>query len=289
MKKILLTIFALLLVINIFSQELADTSKWKFGGMGTFAFSQLSLYQWSAGGEASFSGAAMLNVFANYKDSTTSWVNSLDLGYGLIKQGDLTKKSNDRIEFTSQYGKKASKKWLYSAMLNFKTQFTDGFDYKNDPNIAISTFLSPAYVLGSAGMDYKPNDKFQLFISPITAKLTFVSNEEISLLGNFGLDAGEKFRAEVGGYLKIGYKAALMENVDFSSKIDVFSNYMHNPQNMDFNWEILLGMKVNEYLSATINLLMIYDDDINVPKEDGTIGPGIQIKEVFGLGLSYKF
>ncbi|MCF8379386.1 MAG: DUF3078 domain-containing protein [Bacteroidales bacterium] len=289
MKKMFLAGFALLIAINIYSQEVADTSKWKFGGMGTFAFSQLSLYQWSAGGEASYSGSAMLNLHANYKDENTSWINTLDLGYGLIKQGDLTKKSNDRIEFTSQYGKKASKQWFYSAMLNFKTQFTDGYDYKTDPDKAISTLLSPAYVLGSAGMDYKPNDKFQLFISPATGKLTFIADEEISLLGNYGIEAGEKFRAEVGGYVKIAYATPLMENVDFSTKIDMFSNYMNNPQNMDVNWEVLLAMKINEYLSATVNLLMIYDDDINVPREDGTIGPGIQIKEVFGLGLSYKF
>ena len=141
MKKIFIVSLSLLITISAFSQEKADSSKWKFGGIGTFAFSQLSLYQWSAGGEASFSGAALLNAYANYTNETTSWINSLDLGYGLIKQGDDTKKSNDRIEFTSQYGRKASEKWFYSAMLNFRTQFSEGFDYSTDPANTISTFL----------------------------------------------------------------------------------------------------------------------------------------------------
>lgn len=289
MKKTFLFLAIISLSFNLFSQETADSSKWEFGGIGAFTFSQVSLYQWSAGGEASFSGAGLLSVYGNYKDESTSWINSLDLGYGLIKQGDETKKSNDRIEFTSQYGRKASENWLYSAMLNFKTQFTEGFDYATDPASTISTYLSPAYMLTSAGMDYKPSDKFQLFISPVTGKLTFVMDETISQLGNFGLEAGEKFRAELGGYLKVAYTSSIMENVDFATKIDFFSNYMENPQNIDMNWELLISMKINEFLSATINTLLIYDDDINVPREDATIGPGIQIKEVFGLGLSYKF
>jgi len=289
MKKIFILTVIISMGSNLFSQEKADSSKWEFGGIGTFTFSQVSLYQWSAGGEASLSGAGLLNLYGNYNDESVSWVNSLDLGYGLIKQGDKTKKSNDRIEFTSQYGRKATEKWLYSAMFNFKTQFTEGFDYNTDPSSTISTYLSPAYMLGSAGMDYKPNDKFQLFISPVTGKLTFVLDETISQLGNFGLEAGEKFRAELGGYLKVAYKSSIMENVDFATKLDFFSNYMDDPQNIDINWEILISMKINEYLSATVNALLIYDDDVNVPREGIFSGPGVQVKEVLGLGLSYKF
>lgn len=288
MKKLLFAALLLFTLTNIFAQTEADTSKWKFGGIGSLNFSQLSLYQWSAGGEASFSGAALLSLYANYKTENTSWENLLDLGYGLIKQGDLTKKSNDRIEFTSQYGKKASLNWYYSAMLNFKTQFTEGFNYPND-SVAISTFMSPAYLSGSVGMDFKPNDKFNLFLSPVSSKMTFVSNDSIAADGNFGLKEGEKFRAEIGGFAKMIYKTDLMENVLLTTKMDLFSNYLENPQNIDVNMEILISMKINEYLAATINALLIYDDDVNVPREDKTFGPGLQIKEVFGLGLSYKF
>jgi hypothetical protein len=288
MKKLIFITLFFFITSQIFAQEEADTSKWKFGGVGSLNFSQLSLYQWSAGGEPSFSGAAIVSLYANYKTENTSWDNSLDLGYGLIKQGDLTKKSNDRIEFTSQYGKRASGQWFYSGMLNFKTQFTEGFNYPND-SVAISTFMSPAYLSGSVGMDYKPNDKFNVFLSPVSSKMTFVFNDSIAADGNFGLEKDEKFRAEIGGFAKISYKTDLMENVLFTSKMDLFSNYLKNPQNIDINLEVLLSMKINEYLAATINALFIYDDDVNVPRENKASGPGLQAKEVFGLGLSYKF
>lgn len=288
MKKFLFVIVYLFFASHLIAQEAADSSAWKFGGVGSFNLSQLSLYQWSAGGEPSFSGAALLSLYANYNTKATSWENSLDLGYGLIKQGDLTKKSNDRIEFTSQYGKRASKKWFYSAMLNFKTQFTEGFNYPND-SVAISTFMSPAYLSGSVGMDYKPNDNFSLFLSPVSSKMTFVFNDSIAADGNFGLKKDEKFRAEIGGFAKVKYKTELMDNVLFTTKLDLFSNYLKNPQNVDVNLEVLLSMKINEYLAATVNALIIYDDDVNVPREDKASGPGLQVKEVFGLGLSYKF
>ncbi|MBE0655999.1 MAG: DUF3078 domain-containing protein, partial [Bacteroidales bacterium] len=221
-----------------------------------------------------------------------SWQNTLDLGYGLIRQGkdenQLTKKSNDRIEFTSQYGRKASEKWFYSGMVNFKTQFAKGYNYPNDVDV-ISDFFAPAYLTTSLGMEYKASDNFQVFLSPVTGKFTIVTNDSLSAEGAFGVDPGEKFRAELGGFVKAAYKINIMENVDIGTKIDLFSNYLHNPQNIDVNAEILVAMKINEFMSATLNVLMIYDDDINLLQSDDTIGPGLQVKEVFGVGLSYTF
>ena len=288
--KLKIIIFGMILsvsAISLSAQTPADTSAWTKGGIISLNFTQLSLYQWSAGGDRSVSGAGLLSLFANYKGANSAWENSLDMGYGLIRQGDETRKSNDRLEFNSKYGQKASEKWFYSALLNFRTQFAKGYNYPS-PEV-ISNLFTPAYLTGSLGMDYKPSDKFSLFLSPITGKTTFVLDDSISARGNFGVPAGEKFRAELGGFAKISYKTALMENVDFSTKLDLFSNYIKNPQNIDVNWEILITMKINEYLAATLNTLIIYDDDVNVPREDAAPGPGIQVKEVFGMGFSYKF
>jgi len=289
MRKLFLLLSITMIFFGLKAQD-KDTTYWKTGGVGAFTFQQLSLYQWSAGGENSFSGAALISVFANYNKDNTSWENTLDLGYGIVRQGDLTKKSNDRIELNSKYGRKASDVWYYSAMLNFKTQFTDGFNYPND-SVAISTFMAPAYLTTSVGMDYKPNENFTLFISPLSGKMTFVLNDSIADDGNFGMKAGENFRAEMGGFAKMIYKKEVMENVFLTAKLDLFSNYLKNPQNIDVNSEILVSMKINEYLAATLNMIMIYDDDVNVPyaNDSGKSGPGIQVKEVFGLGLNYKF
>jgi hypothetical protein len=288
MKKTILTLSLILFGIVVFAQAPADTSYWKRGGIGTLTFTQLSFYQWAAGGENSYTETALLNLFANYKKGSTSWDNTLDLGYGIIKQGDLTKKSNDRIDFSSQFGKKASGKWNYSTLLAFKTQFAPGYNYPDDSTI-IANFFSPAYITLSIGMDYKPNEHFSLFLSPVTGKMTLVIDDSLSAKGAYGVDPGKKMRLEFGGFLKASYKLTVMKNVDLATKIDLFSNYLNNPQNIDVNWELMISMKVNEYLSATFNTLVLYDDDIDVPRKDKLPGPGVQVKELFGIGLSYKF
>ncbi len=288
MKKTIISFSLLLLNLAIFAQEPADTSYWKKGGMGTLTFSQVSFYQWASGGENSYSGNAFLNLFANYKKENIVWDNTLGLGYGLMKQGTLTKKSDDRIDLTSQFGMKASEKWNYSAMLGFKTQFDKGYNYP-DVSSKISDLFSPAYLTISAGMDYKPSDRFNVFISPVTGKMTFVVDDTLSMAGAFGVTPGEKFRAEFGGFVKVFYKQPIMKNVDLQAKLDLFSNYLNNPGNIDINAEFLIVMKINEFLAATFNTMLIYDDDVTVLRSDDSSGPGLQVKEVFGVGLSYKF
>ena len=288
MKRLIVLFTLFFPGLMAYSQVNADTSFWKKGGIGTLTFSQVSLYQWSAGGENSFSGNGLLNLFAKYKKDNNSWDNTLDLGYGILRQGSLTKKSDDRIDFTSLYGRKASEKWNYSAMLGFKTQFMPGYNYPDDSTV-ISNAFAPAYVTLSLGMAYKPNDNFSLFLSPATGKMTIVLDDELSALGAFGVDEDKKFRSEFGGFIKAVYNKTVMKNVDFTTKLDLFSNYFHNPGNIDVNWEVLVSMKINKYLAATINTLVLYDDDVDVPREDKLPGPGIQVKEVIGLGFSYKF
>lgn len=288
MRKLIVTISIFLIAMSVSAQEVPDTSYWKKGGMATLTFSQVSFYQWAAGGENSYSGNGFVNLFANYKKENVSWDNTLGMGYGIIKQGSLTKKSDDRFDLASQFGMKASEKWNYSALLGFKTQFAKGYNYP-DVSSKISDFMAPGYLTTSLGMGYKPNDKFSLFLSPLTGKMTFVIDDSLSSAGAFGVDPGKKFRAELGGYAKISYTQEIMKNVNLQAKVDLFSNYLKNPGNIDVNAEFLIVMKINEYLAATFNTLLIYDDDVKLLQSDNTMGPGLQVKEVFGVGLSYKF
>lgn len=278
---------------------------WKTGGTVTVNISQTALKNWSAGGQNSVSLNGLLNLFATFKSQNGIWENYLDLGYGSIKQDGNTSwwKTDDKIDFTSKYGQRAFSDWYYAALLNFKTQFTDGYNYPEDSTV-ISGFMAPGYVLGALGLDYKPSDKFTAFVAPVTSKLTFVNNQDLADAGAFGVESallddagkvitsGENFRAEIGGYVRFFYKQNLMENVDLQTKLDLFSNYLNNPQNIDLNWEVLLSMKVNKYISATITTQLIYDDDVDIEHEkDGQtkMGPMPQFKEVLGVGFSYKF
>ena len=283
----------------------ADTIMgWKTGGVFTATIAQTSLTNWVAGGQNSLSLNGLFSGFANYKKGKSVWDNSLDLGYGLIKQGKNEKfrKTDDKIDILSKYGREAFKNFYYSALMNFKTQMTPGYNYPNDTN-KISDLFSPAYLTLALGLDFKPDPYFSVFISPATGKFTFVTDKQLSDQGAFGVKPGETSRSEFGGYIRAIYsrndfKAEFLKNVSFTTKIDFFSNYFDKPQNIDVKWETLIAMKVNKYLSFNLNTQLIYDDNIAVPSDrnhDGIITAGesirslVQFKEIFGAGLSYKF
>ncbi len=323
MKKILL-VAILGLTLNGYAQtteaekdlkaQHADTTEgWKSGGLFGLNFSQVSLTNWAAGGQSSVSLNGIMDVFANYKKGNSAWDNNLTLGYGEVKQGEgRWIKSDDRIILTSKYGKKASKDWYYAALLNFKSQFAPGFsDITED--VEISNFMAPGYFLGAIGMDYKPSDNFTVFISPLTAKLTVVSVQDLADAGAFGVDAaeydaagsktkdGSTTRLEVGGYLRMLYKRQVVENINFQTNVDLFSNYSEEPDHIDVNWDVLVSMKVNQFITTTITTSLIYDHDIKIgeTKSDGTpklnaegnqiIGPRTQFKYVLAVGFQYSF
>jgi len=325
MKKI--TVLSLILLLSVqwidaqvtegeakLRKQTIDTIQgWRTGGVTALNFSQTSLVNWAAGGENTFAANGLFSVFANYKQKSAAWDNSLDIGYGLLRQGDKKAfiKTDDKIDFLSKYGQKAFNNWYYAALINFKTQMTEGFKYPND-SVKISDLFAPAYILSALGMDNKPNKYWSLFIAPLTSKITIVNDEELANAGAFGVEKaviddagnivtpGEKLRSEFGGYVRIifsknDFKQELLKNVAFTSKLDLFSNYLHNPQNIDINWETQLAFKINKFFSVNINTHLVYDDDIKIASDKlvnglpKSPGPKTQYKQILGLGFSYKF
>lgn len=277
----------------------ADTvAGWKKGGVLSVNLAQTSLTNWAAGGQNSFAVNGLLSTFANYRRGKTVWANSLDIGYGLLKQGNTGyQKTDDKFDFLSKYGYEAFKSVYYAALVNFKTQMAPGYKYP-DVTTKISDLFSPAYLLGALGLDYKPSDHFSAFVAPVTLKLTFVNDKALSDAGAFGVTPGKRSLSEFGGYIRAIYtkndfKSELLKNVTFTSKIDLFSDYIHKPQNIVVNWETLIAFKVNKFLSASINTQLAYDDKIKIPViKNGvatSIGSLVQFKEILGVGLSYKF
>jgi len=312
MKKIILALFAIAAIGSISAQtteaekHLKTQSKdtldgWKTGGIASLNLTQVALTNWAAGGENSLSVNGLVSLYANLKKGNSTWDNSLDLAYGMLQQGsDDARKTDDRIDFTSKYGQKASKNWYYAGLVNFKSQMTTGYNYTDSTKEEVSNFLAPGYLLGAIGMDYKPNEVFNLFISPITMKTTIVNDQTLADEGAFGVDPaeydnggtltskGKTTRSEYGGYLRALLKKDIMKNINLQTKLELFSNYEYATQ-VDVNWEVLIAMKVNKYISATLSTQLLYDHDVDILDKNGSIGPRTQFKEVIGVGISYKF
>lgn len=298
MKKVTLSLIALIGAIFQTTAQTTDTkdTSWSVGGIIGITFNQVSLTNWAAGGDNSLALNSLFTGFANYKKDKWAWDNSILMAYGMVQidKEDL-RKNDDRLELLTKPGYEFKKNWFISYLFNFRSQFSKGYDYNFEPKQLTSDFLAPAYIVNSLGIEYKPNDNFYFYLSPTTVKTTYmnVDNEKIPHI-LFGVDSDKTANNEFGFYLSTRYKKEIMTNVTLVTKLDLFTNYSEDPQNVDVNWELLLAMKVNKYITATLSLQAIYDDNTFVPKgkDDNGVpeyGKGLQFKESIGVGLAYNF
>ena len=282
---------------------------WKHLGTTTFNFSQVNFSNWAAGGQSSISATGLFKYSFGYKDSCNVWDNTIDVAFGVIRQGDNGKlaKSDDRIEINTSYGWSAFKKWYYNMSLNVNSQAAKGYKSPIDSTL-ISDFLAPAYLNISIGMSHSGiNSGLNFQLMPLSGKITYVNNQDLANIGAFGVSPaeyntqgeliqfGNRIRSEFGGSMRLHYKNEIWTNVSLDTKATLFSNYKDKVSSIDVDWQLLVLMKINKYLTANVNSHLIYDEDVDIPLDldnDGEFessGPRVQFKELFGLGLSYSF
>lgn len=264
---------------------------WKKGGTFSLNINQGSLSNWAAGGDQfSFSLNAFTNLYAFYKKGKHSWDNTLDLAYGIVNTTSLgSRKASDRIDFLTKYGYALSPKVNLAGLFNARTQFANGFSYlkaadNTDSAALTSKFLAPAYVLLSAGIDYKPNKNLSFFISPVTSRWVIVTDD--FLAPQYGLEPGKNTRSEFGAFGSVNYQQSFNDKFTFKSRLDLFSNYKANPQNIDVFWSNVFTAKITKHINFSLNVDMIYDDDVQNVKPGK--GPAPQILQLMGIGFAYN-
>jgi hypothetical protein len=282
---------------DILSEAPADTVKrhWLLNGTGSLQFSQASFSNWAAGGQNSLGLVGWVNFKANYRNGKHVWANNFDLGYGfnILGKGSESSynKTNDKIEVTTAYGFEMhpNKKWYLTFLANFRTQFSAGYNYPDDSTV-ISNFMAPGYLIAGAGVTYVPAAWFNVYLSPASGRFTFVYDQQLADSGAFGVERGKNIRGEFGPYLRANLNKDLAKNINLTSTLELYTNYLHDFGNIDVNWSLLLSLKVNKWLAASIQTQLIYDDDIMIQsKPDEPAGPRTQFKELLGVGLTYKF
>lgn len=273
------------------AQEDKD-STWLVGGTSQINFSQATFINWSAGGENNIAATGQLDLFLINNGDNHVWRNDLRLAYGRIKTGDQLRKSDDIIQFISAYKRAISEKFNYNATLDFRTQFDQGFKYPND-SVVISHFMAPAFAVVSTGLEYHWKDHISFYLSPLAGKLTYVREVDGIQPENFGVEPGQNLRAELGATFRMSVNKEIMENVTVISDLELFSNYLNEPQNVDINWLFKLNMKVNKFIAASLTTQLLYDHDILIPKTNDAgeeyLGRGTQFREVLNIGLTFSF
>jgi hypothetical protein len=319
MKYIALTI-AVMLGMAAFAQEEENTRPWKTSGIASFTVNQASFSNWSAGGENSIATMALFKFFGDYTKDNFSINNSATFKYGLLKnESESLKKSEDLIELNSQFNQKFSDKWSASGLINFTSQFANGYNYPDDVTV-ISKFLAPAYLTVAPGILYKPVDYFSILMSPASMRTIFVMDQDLADLGAFGVDPaeidtvtgirisdGENIKVKLGAFVEFYFKKEIKTDLSFESKLNFFYNYLPDdviPEGtapLDVNWQNFISYKLNNWFSANLFVHLAYvPGDVrieSVPPVDG-IGENkievkandkMQLKQTFGIGFAYNF
>jgi hypothetical protein len=271
----------------------ATEDGWRFGGVSTLNFAQAYLNNWSAGGENSYSLNGLVSVFASFRKNSFTWDNTLDMGYGFMRQPTTGfRKTDDRFNLTSRAGYRAFGDFFYSGLVNFRTQFDRGYNFANpEEPVLISGFMAPAHLIAALGISYQPSTNFSFFLAPITCRITIVNDTTLTHL--FGIETG-RTRTEFGGYIRTAFskndfEAEWLRNVTFTTELDLFSNYLHNPQNLTVNWRTLIALRINRFLSVNVSTNLIYDPNVLIADADGNKATRIQFQQLLGVGFSYNF
>ncbi|MFE3868315.1 DUF3078 domain-containing protein [Flavobacterium sp. LS2P90] len=281
MKKTILLFVFLLVIVSVNAQETSnDTIKfWTKKGSISLLFNQTAFNdKWLGGGTSNLAGNFGLNYDFNYKKGDVIWDNKFIAAYGITKvKGSKILKTDDRLELNSLWGKKAKGDWYYSLFFNFKTQMDLGYD--KDWN-TISHFFSPAYFQLGPGMLWKKSNNLSVNFSAATAKLIIVHPHFTDFGTSFGVLQGDSSRFEFGASISGYYKLIVMANISIENRLNLYSNYLDQPQNVDIDYQMNILMRINKYVSANLALQGIYDDN--------TI-KALQVREVFGLSANYGF
>ena len=287
-----------------------DGPVWDQKNKASFYLSEVAFVNWNSGGSNSISGLLGVESSANYSDKYFTWRNNVLLNYGVNKQeARELRKTDDLFELNSDIGYKPDSisNWFYSAKLNFRTQFANGYKYP-DKDTPISRLLAPGYLFFGGGMEYGKNiDKFSFYFSPLTLKATFVLDETLANAGKFGVKPavydsagniiipGENIRREVGILINNSYEMEVATNIKVKHQVSLYSDYLNNFGNVDIDWRIDFDFKVNSFVKATLGSHLRYDDDVKttIPTDVVDVydeaGAKIQWKQFLGIGFAVDF
>lgn len=283
---------------------------WTIKNNASLFLTENAFINWNAGGNNSIAGIVKIQFIRNFKNDHIVWNNELKTNYGLNKQAERElRKSEDLFELNSTFGyrKDTATAWYTSAKINFKTQFSNGYNYP-DKTRPKSKIFAPAFMYVGFGSEYTSKKrKLKLYVSPITNKTTYVLNSTLSNQGAFGvtkatydeegniLTKGARVKIEFGTLFTGQWEKLVMENIKMTNKLSLYSDYINNFGNIDFDWELNLDLKINKYIKANVGSHIIYDDDIKTKSKVDSEGNSeikgarIQLKQLLGVGLSYSF
>lgn len=269
MKKLFLPLIAMLLSVNVaFAQDAKPEVKspWTHGGTVGFNMAQSHFDNWSAGGQDNINFLGLAKYDINYMKGNHKWDNNIDLqlGYSYFDLDQKPVKTDDRIYFSSLYGYNLKDdKWFATGNLTFQSQFANGYNYAKDSTDRISGFMNPGYVTLGVGVQWVPNEHFKINMSPLTGRLTIVTDQDLADAGAFGVK-GATYEEDENGELYIDANGKYKPYSEYHGEEPV-TRYNRTKKGENTRWELgaqfiaELNYEIFENVTFSSKLIAFYD------------------------------
>jgi hypothetical protein len=276
---------------------------WKYRTEASLALTQTALFNWVKGGEKSLSSLLDITGYVDYnnKEKKLSSNHFGRIKLGFLSSGDNPiRKNQDLIETNSKLNHKAFGKFDFSGIMLFKTQIAKGYNYPND-SVPVSKFINPAILTLGFGLDFKPNPQTSINFSPLSYKGTYMTDTLHIDQTKYGIPADRKSKHEPGMSFMVTHLWRPYKSVAMTNRLQLFTNYVDNPQNIDVDWEMILTANLNWFTDLRVNTHLIFDDDTKTQVLDDNDKPvlnpdgtpkktaRIQFKEMIGISLAFRF
>lgn len=192
--------------------------------------------------------------------------------------------SEDLFQLNTKFGIKATKKWFYTATLQFKTQFFQ--NYTVNTNDLKAAFLTPGEMTVGLGMTYNTKNKketifFDASISPISYNMKICMENDRVDFASMGFEAGKKIKSQIGSTVEGKFVWKMHPNVTFSSRLFAFTDYSY----IQGDWENTFNFSITRYLSTQLYVHLRYDSSTEVVSSKWKHW---QLKEILSFGFNYK-
>ncbi len=322
MRRMICTFVA----VSLFSMAFAQTTKkaaktpWKRTASLTILGAQTGSRNWAPANEKfSITGVALLHLAAARVKGKTQWDHSVDLSYGIANtESGGPRKVEDKLDLFSRYGYYFKSKLGAGMTAGLRTQFSNGFDYSEEPKKRISGFFAPAYLTISPGLHYKLFSNLILTAGP-AARWIFVSNApysynyqggikpdggmEKSIAQIYGVHPERESRMEAGLFITAAFeRKEIMKNIDYRTRAEFMTDMTgenvkglddvvltnRGAGNADVYWTNTITMNVNKWIKVNYSFDLVYDDDVKIfgTRKDR---PATQMRSLLGVGLSASF
>lgn len=262
-----------------------EKGPWDLSGEENLQMSQFAQKNWAKGGDNSFSLSSDMRAKATLAHGRHSLENNGVHKVGITYTDELgVRVSNDALEMSSKYGFKAVNKWYYSFQSTLKTQMFRNYanNDKNKENLK-STIFSPAYLQLIFGMDYKVTD-LSVLLSPYTASITIVADTVHIHQKDYGIPEDKRSSWVNGFSVNTTWKKTITYGVTYSTKMELFYEYFSKDGQKRFNWENVIDMQINRFLTTRLLTTMRFFDNEKINGK-----AKFQFKENFTIAFKYKF